>query len=78
MIGFAGRTTRRTKPRNWDFGIPPADSARSAAVEIAAVQRGWRDFRIAQGSCGREIPRCQKIGRSSDCRDRINEKRWRP
>jgi mannose-6-phosphate isomerase-like protein (cupin superfamily) len=30
---------------------------------IAALQRGWRDFRIAQSSFERADPRCQKIGR---------------
>jgi len=54
--------------RSSSFGVFAA-----AAGEIAAVQRGWRDFRIAPSSCEREILRCQKIGRSSDCRDPINE-----
>jgi hypothetical protein len=50
MIGAAGSMMTRTKSRNSDFGIRPAASAWSelVAVEIAAVRRGWRDFRIAQ------------------------------
>src|SRR5947209_4715001 len=35
-----------------------------ALRKFAAVQRGWRDFRIAQSSFERANPRCQKIGRS--------------
>jgi len=31
--------------------------------QFAAVQRGWREFRIAQCSFERADPRCQKIGR---------------
>jgi len=31
--------------------------------EIAAVQRGWRDFRIATSRFERANPCCQKIGR---------------
>jgi len=50
MIGAAGSMMTRTKSRNSDFGIRPAASAWSElmAVEIAGVQRGWRDFRMAQ------------------------------
>jgi len=35
----------------------------AAVIEFAAVQCGWRDFRIAQRSFERADPRCQKIGR---------------
>jgi hypothetical protein len=36
-----------------------------------ALQRGWRDFRMAQSSFERADPRCQKIGRRrlSRCRE---------
>jgi mannose-6-phosphate isomerase-like protein (cupin superfamily) len=44
--------------------LPSGFGAFAAAVsEIAAVQRSWRDIRMAPGSCEREIRRCQKIGR---------------
>jgi hypothetical protein len=43
-------------------------AARSA--NFAAVQRGWRDFRIAQSSFERADPRCQKIGRRRLSRSR--------
>jgi hypothetical protein len=35
----------------------------TAVFETAAVQRGWRDFRIAPSSCERGDFGCQKIGR---------------
>jgi hypothetical protein len=38
-------------------------SVQRAFPEIAAVQRGWRDFRIATSSFERADPCCQKIGR---------------
>jgi hypothetical protein len=39
------------------------DVLAAAAIDLAAVQRGWLDFRIAQWSFERADPRCQKIGR---------------
>jgi hypothetical protein len=47
------------------------DAFNAANSKIAAVQRGWRDFRMAQSSFERADPRCQKIGRRrlSRCRE---------
>jgi hypothetical protein len=42
----------------------------AAVRRFAAVQRGWRDFRIAQLSFERADPRCQKIGRRRLSRSR--------
>jgi len=39
------------------------DILNAAIAGIAAVQRGWRNFRMAQSSFERADPRCQKIGR---------------
>jgi hypothetical protein len=55
----------RDESLNSNSGLRPAASGVVAAVvnEVTAVQRGWRDFRIAQSSCERAITCCQKIGR---------------
>jgi mannose-6-phosphate isomerase-like protein (cupin superfamily) len=44
----------------------------AAVTEIAAVQRGWRDIRMASSSCEREIRRCQKLD-AGVCRDRADQ-----
>jgi hypothetical protein len=48
---------------NSNFELRPAASRRFAVTdgEIAAAQRGWRDFRIAQCSCERGIPAAKKL-----------------
>jgi mannose-6-phosphate isomerase-like protein (cupin superfamily) len=51
------------------------DTFDAANSKIAAVQRGWRDFRMAQSSFERADPRCQKIGRRR--LSRPTRKKWR-
>jgi hypothetical protein len=57
------------------FRIVASDFRNPAAAvgEFAAVQRGWREFRIAKSSCEHGDPGCQKYGRSPDCRDCIHQ-----
>jgi hypothetical protein len=56
----AARKIQRLKFRSASNSF---DVFNAAVFEIAAVQRGWRDFRMTQSSFERADPRCQKIGR---------------
>jgi hypothetical protein len=68
------RTGGRTSPSvRLEFQIASKCFRAGSAgwLEFAALQRGWRDFRMAQSSFERADPRCQKIGRRrlSRCRE---------
>jgi hypothetical protein len=59
-VGVDARTIAQSKFRIGSSGF---GALATLAPAFAAVQRGWRDFRIAQLSFERADPRCQKIGR---------------
>jgi hypothetical protein len=81
---FNGRRRRaagaRGKAAQPEFQLPSNSfgAFAAAAGEFAAVQRGWRDFRIAQSSCESadpSLPKNWSLWRLS----RLHEQeQWRP